>query len=123
MAFGLVDSVQKNLNVKTWNGNRFYSAFYDMDSSLGLLNDGSLADYFAFTDYWYSKYEELENGVLRPSEVTIYRDFSPSGNHGFDIPSSYLFAIAKYSKIFENELSKEEGQEINITFPSRLWAS
>lgn len=122
MAFGLVDSVQKNLNVKTWNGNRFYSAFYDMDSSLGLLNDSSLTDYFAFTDYWYSKYEELENGVLRPSEVTIYRDFSPSGNHGFDIPSSYLFAIAKYSKIFENELSKEEGQEINITFPSRLWA-
>ena len=122
MAFGLVDSVQKNLNVKTWNGERFYSAFYDMDSSLGLLNDGSLADYFAFTDYWSSKYEELEDGVLRPSEVTIYRDFSPSGNHGFDIPSSYLFAIAKYSKIFENELSKEEGQEINITFPSRLWA-
>ena len=122
MAFGLVDSVQKNLNVKTWNGNRFYSAFYDMDSSLGLLNDSSLTDYFAFTDYWYSKYKELENGVLRPSEVTIYRDFSPAGNHGFDIPSSYLFAVAKYSKIFENKLSKEEGQEINITFPSRLWA-
>jgi hypothetical protein len=35
MAFGLVDSVQKNLNVKTWNGSRFYTAFYDMDSSLG----------------------------------------------------------------------------------------
>lgn len=122
MAFGLVDSVQKNLNVKTWNSNRFYSAFYDMDSSLGQLNDASLADYFAFTDYWYSKYNELENGALRPSEVTIYRDFSPAGNHGFDIPSSYLFAVAKYSKIFEKELSKEEGQEINITFPSRLWA-
>jgi len=53
MAFGLLDSVQKNLNIKSWNeGNTFYLAFYDMDTCLGINNDGENVSYYAFSDYW-----------------------------------------------------------------------
>jgi hypothetical protein len=52
MAFGLLDSVQKNLNIKSWNGGKtFYLAFYDMDTCLGINNDGDNVSYYAFSDY------------------------------------------------------------------------
>ena len=124
MAFGLTDSVMKNLNVKTWNASwqesymtsselhnvtgKWYVAFYDMDTAFGRYNNGTFMDnsYFSFSDYWLSSDEnEL-------SEITIYRDFYPKENkndqnvsdqtlkiHGYDSPSSYLFAVAKYAAI------------------------
>ncbi len=36
MILGLVDSVMKNLNIKTWNLQTWVLAFYDMDTCLGL---------------------------------------------------------------------------------------
>jgi hypothetical protein len=122
MAFGLVDSVQKNLNIKSWNdGATFHIAFYDMDTCLGVSNAGSRINYFAFSDYWKS---DIVNSRLQPT--TVYRDFSPieSGNENingestssfFDVPSSYLFAIAKYAySILDNpDLLKH---------PSNIWA-
>lgn len=141
MAFGLLDSVEKNLNIKTWgkpaNGIKtWYMCFYDMDTCLGINNKGGDASYFAFSDYWQSTYEKVTdktpgytdesaslNGLMRPSVITIYRDFSPQSNsvagfNGYDVPSSYLFAIPKYAKIFEKEIS----DSTDITYPSRLWA-
>ena len=62
MAFGLLDSVQKNLNIKSWNnGKTFYIAFYDMDTSLGVDNDGFDATYYAFSDYWENREQIVEN--------------------------------------------------------------
>lgn len=126
MAFGMTDSVMKNLNVKTWNASwlenymvnppttgitgKWYVAFYDMDTAFGRYNDGTYLNnsYFAFSDYWSAKPDEL-------SIATIYRDFKPKENkndpnvrtqvlniEGFDVPSSYLFAIAKYAAIAFN---------------------
>ena len=74
MAFGLVDSVQKNLNIKTWtlnNGNfkdpitgesraKFYTAFYDMDTCLGIDNDSADTSPYCFSDFWLS--EEIGSG-------------------------------------------------------------
>jgi hypothetical protein len=57
MAFGLVDSVQKNLNIKTWsaadsgNGSKSGLFFYDMDTCLGKTNAGGKASYFSFSDF------------------------------------------------------------------------
>ena len=57
MALGLVDSVEKNLNIKTWsaaeNGTNSKCGlfFYDMDTALGKDNAGNKTSYFAFSDY------------------------------------------------------------------------
>ena len=135
MAFGLVDSVMKNLNVKTWNASsdlednkiygKWFAAFYDMDTAFGRNNGGTATSYFAFSDYWF-------NSTTTLSPATIYRDFFPKAdptlsseavtNIGYDVPSSYLFAIAKYAPLAfaegENDLFSSFRQHI----PQNIWA-
>ena len=110
MVLGLVDSVMKNLNIKTWDLKTWVVAFYDMDTCFGLNNAGVAAiTYFAFTDYWLSNCT-TENGIDKPTEATIYRDFCPISlmGEGYDIPSSYLFAVAKYARlIFGDDISTQ----------------
>jgi len=126
MAFGLVDSVQKNLNIKTWNVKDekplWYLAFYDMDTCLGVSNSGSKISFFAFSDYWQSTVSE--DNLLGPAKV--YRDYSPSDTNTdlessryFDIPSTYIFAVSKYTySIIRNSLKSVDSIEKN---PSNLW--
>ena len=112
MAFGMVDSVQKNLNMKTWEATdnadsakqTWYTAFYDMDTALGINNAGTKIDFFAFSDYWDCQIQPNETGLPTILSANIYRDYSPAmastdeaTYQYFDIPSNYLFAIAKYS--------------------------
>lgn len=135
MAFGLFDSVQKNLTLRSFNKRRFYLAFYDMDTCLGVDNSGDDADYFAFSDYWVSSEQILDKEdhnkkpIIRPSEITIYRDFTYNGVKGFDIPSTYLFAIAKYAYLFntnmggDNEFTHPADDSINLMAPADLWAT
>ena len=132
MTFGLVDSVQKNLTIKTWDGNKFGAFFYDMDTCLGRDNNGNPTSYFCFSDYWRSDIKEYdENGdlidrALNPNAVavqtindgvTVDRDYFPLTHKmsGYDIPSSYLFALAKYLKTlpdYRNDLSYDSPQTI-----------
>ena len=60
--------------------------FYDMDTALGIDNSGKYVTPFAFSDYWGRK----------PLKM-IYKDYwaLDTNDIGYDIPSSYLFAIAK----------------------------
>lgn len=124
MVLGLVDSVMKNLNIKTWsgtnqNGTTWYTAFYDMDTCLGINNKGGQINYFAFSDYWNSKVSKTENGIDYPTNALVYRDFSPAslGDNGFDVPSSYLFAVAKYAR-----LAFLDDNQYTIYFPQELYA-
>lgn len=122
MAFGLIDSVQKNLNIKSWSENNlFYPAFYDMDTCLGVSNSGDKVDFFAFSDFWKSGFSRESSGITRLNQSKVYRDFAPKDSRLslFDTPSSYLFAIAKYASIL---LSGQEGTEGLRLHPSNLWA-
>ena len=124
MVLGLVDSVMKNLNIKTWSGKNsagttWVTAFYDMDTCLGINNSGGKISYFAFSDYWDGQLKKTQDGVDYPDNVNIYRDFSPStlGSNGFDVPSSYLFAVAKYARlIFKDD------EQYTINYPQELYA-
>jgi hypothetical protein len=124
MVLGLVDSVMKNLNIKTWSGKNsagttWVTAFYDMDTCLGINNSGGKISYFAFSDYWYGQLKKTQDGVDYPDNVNIYRDFSPStlGSNGFDVPSSYLFAVAKYARlIFKDD------EQYTVNYPQELYA-
>ena len=41
-AFGMTDSLGKNLTIRSWDGGqKWWFCFYDMDTALGLANDGS----------------------------------------------------------------------------------
>ena len=125
MAFGLVDSVMKNLNLKSFaESGPFYAAFYDMDTSLGRANGGEIVSPFAFSDYWTTN----EYG-----QEVIYRDFYPLPTTswvqpyaddtnlplGYDIPSSYLFAIPKYARLFIENNSNNKAYNNS---PSYWWA-
>ena len=119
MGFGLVDSVAKNLNLKSFKeSGPFYVAFYDMDTGLGRSNSGSDVTPFAFSDYW-TKFNGMD---------IIYRDFYPNVDKanennknnipiGYDVPSSYLFAIAKYANLLG--ITKTPGF---TTAPKTMWA-
>lgn len=112
-AFGLVDSPMKNLNIKTWNGDTFYAAFYDMDTGLGGDNGGSITiTPFAFSDYW----ETNESGI-----VTRHLDYWPQSTTetGFDVPSSFLFAIGKYAAYYQ-QAHTEIGDK--LLSPMEYWA-
>ncbi len=118
-AFGLVDSPMKNLNLKTWNyskdkGSTFYAAFYDMDTGFGGDNAGSITiTPFAFSDYW----ETNETGL-----VTRHFDYWPESTTeiGFDVPSSFLFAIGKYAEYYRQANLKEEYAK--LLSPMEFWA-
>ena len=139
MAFGMIDSVQKNFNIKSWtnkgleiandinsdesNIGTFYAAFYDMDTGLGITNTGKRMTYFSFSDYWQSIIDDEE---LKP--VKVVRDWSPSSTHNndedvsfFDVPSSYLFAIAKYAPVIQKDGWDDEYSSFNRN-PSNIWA-
>ena len=120
MVLGLVDSVQKNLNIKTWNNTTWYLAFYDMDTCLGINNQGSDISYFAFSDYWNNNHT-TKDGVDYPNGVTIYRDFQPNNVEGYDIPSSYLFAVAKYARLIWGSDS-DVAQTYLSVYPQELYA-
>lgn len=131
MAFGMVDSVKKNLNVKSWNGGlTFYPAFYDMDTALGKDNEGKYINFFAFSDYWDSVLTSNPN-LTYPLlfKTNIYRDYSPDGVKGFfDAPSTYLFAIAKYAfrNLSPNDGSNHDTEDIQYSLleqsdPCNIW--
>ncbi len=112
-AFGLVDSPMKNLNMKTWNGDTFYSAFYDMDTGLGENNAGQITiTPFAFSDYW----ETNDQGI-----VTRHLDYWPENTTeiGFDVPSSFLFAIGKYAAYYQ-QTNPSIGDK--LLSPVEFWA-
>lgn len=120
MAFGLVDSVLKNMNLKSWNGKTCYCAFYDMDCAFGEDNAGKeTITYLASTDQWSST--KTEDGFLGPVKIDYdYWDSVKSGQ-GFDYTSSYLFGVVKYAQaILSNNV---DTKNIRLPhYPQEFWA-
>lgn len=53
MIFGMVDSLCKNLTLRNWGSDSWYTTFYDMDTAFGLNNAGQdIVDYFAHIHRW-----------------------------------------------------------------------
>jgi len=119
MAFGLVDSILKNMNIKSWNNRLCYCAFYDMDCAFGEDNSGNeTVSYMAATDYWTSP---KKNGVLQ--KVNIDYDYwdEVNGGKGFDFTSSYLLAVIKYAKPICNYIADLSNTQLD-NYPQDFWA-
>lgn len=108
MAFAMVDSVQKNMNIKRPNnGTVWYPQFYDMDTALALDNAGNNSNYKAFSDY-----------VLK--DGTIVSDYAgEDADAWFDTPSSYLFLFAKYEAL----LNRTDDDKYRHCTPIQYWLS
>lgn len=119
MAFGLVDSILKNMNIKSWNNRLCYCAFYDMDCGFGEDNAGEESvSYMAATDYWYST---TRNGILKPVEINYDYWDEDNGGKGFDFTSSYLLAVIKYAKPICNYVSELNNTPLE-NYPQDFWA-
>lgn len=113
MAFAMVDSVQKNLNIKTaeWSDSgrtTWVPAFYDMDTALGVTNSGGESDFKAFSNYIDNK--------------TVIGDYAPPDTpKWFDIPSSYLFLYAKYDELLNQGKTTIAGSTLSENIPYMQW--
>lgn len=118
MAFGMVDSILKNMTIKSWNAKKGYIAFYDMDCANGEDNAGyENVSYLAATDYWHS---DLINNSYTDTVTIDYDYWDQTVGKGFDYKSSYLFAIVKYAQPVLNKI-----KDLNITlnrYPQEFWA-
>ena len=115
MAFGLVDSIVKNMNIKSWDAYKCYVAFYDMDCAFGEDNNGEeTISYLAASDYWHS--DISNDGTVQKADI-IHDYWPQSAKKGFDYTSSYLFAIAKYAQA----ILGKRGITLN-NYPQEFWA-
>ena len=106
--------------------------FYDMDTSLGIDNGGDPIPHFAFSDYWDAKItdtgETTDDGIpiYKNEGCVIRRDYYPDRKNvdmedipaGYDVPSSYLFAIPKYAR----SILHEDAYKGVIKSPQTLYA-
>lgn len=55
LLFGCVDSMCKNLTIRSWGTDVWYASFYDMDTAFGLNNAGQdIVEYWAHLHRWYN---------------------------------------------------------------------
>lgn len=99
MLFGLVDSLGKNLNIRSFDLKNWYLEFYDMDTGLALTNTG---------------YENVKKDVyldafsMSSDKQSVDVKINGYGADGFETKNSRLFNIVRFftTKEFPNTDSK-----------------
>lgn len=100
MAFGMVDSLGKNLTLRTWNVSldestqeakgQFYTSFYDMDTALGLNNYGGQdVSPTTYIDYWYN------DNVGEYTAAKRIQNASDENSKGYNMPNSRLWEVVR----------------------------
>lgn len=96
MAFGLVDSLGKNMTIRSWtvednDHGLFFTTFYDMDTAFGLDNVGTVManSETLYIDYWYNT---IVDGYTVAKKM---ENAAPSGVNGYDMPCSRLWEIVR----------------------------
>ena len=83
LLFGMVDSMCKNLTLRSWGGNIWYTAFYDMDTAFGLNNSGQdIVEYWAHLHRWYNV-QAGDTGITTFTSQTNYTNINPEGIQQF----------------------------------------
>lgn len=79
LLFGMVDSMCKNLTLRSWGGNIWYTTFYDMDTAFGLNNAGQdIVEYWAHLHRWYN-IQAADTGITTFTLEKNYTNNNPEG--------------------------------------------
>lgn len=124
--FGLVDNLGKNLMLNTWDGVKWYPNFYDIDTALGLENQGkNIHNYdveigdegaFATTDSWLWK----NIAKYFKAELKNYYSALRQGVFSYDNIMNFLYD-EQISKISESQYNLDTyAKYIGIT-TAWLW--
>lgn len=106
-AFGMTDSLGKNMTLRTWDGAKWYTCFYDMDTALGLDNRGAeTIPTNAAIDYIYYNFEE---GVNQGIKTIYHSDTVYRNDEGEEVPQDAPNAKKVYSPTY-------------AAYKSKLWA-
>lgn len=110
-ALGMVDSLGKNLTLRTWDGGqKWWTCFYDMDTALGLSNEGAQSiSETAFIDTFHN-----ENDANNATQLVInYHDRTG----GYNAYYSKLWAI------FRDDLFLYETGHQNTPYYNTAWTA
>ena len=95
MALGMVDSLGKNMTLRTWNSNSedngvglWYTCFYDMDTCLGLNNYGAQ---IIGKNVSIDKYENVNTSGYTAIQVT--ENYGGFGSSGYSTYNSRLWNV------------------------------
>lgn len=107
-AFGMTDSLGKNMTLRTWDGVKWYTCFYDMDTALGLDNVGDESiPTNAALDFVY--YSFGEGGTQQGIRIRRRSDAVYVNEEGEEVPSDYPDKIIRYTPTY-------------AAYKSKLWA-
>lgn len=87
--FGLVDSLGKNLNIRSFDQKRWYTSFYDMDTGLGIDNEGKE---IIKNDIYLDKFYQSDD----KEGIKVYQNSYSNG--GFNTCNSRLWNIIRNLK-------------------------
>ena len=87
--FGLVDSLGKNLNIRSFDQKKWFTSFYDMDTGLGIDNEGKE---IIKNDIYIDKFSNNDSN----EEVIVYQNSYSNG--GFNTCNSRLWNIIRNLK-------------------------
>ena len=87
--FGLVDSLGKNLNIRSFDQKKWFTSFYDMDTGLGIDNEGKE---IIKNDIYLDKFSNNDSN----EEVSVYQNSYSNG--GFNTCNSRLWNIIRNLK-------------------------
>lgn len=77
LVFGMVDSMCKNLTLRSWGSLVEYPSFYDMDTAMKKENDGKEdVSPYAHLHRWYN-YNDSDTGI---TTYTVQKNYSSSGS-------------------------------------------
>lgn len=72
LLFGCVDSMCKNLTIRSWGTDVWYCCFYDMDTAFGLNNAGQdIVEYWAHLHRWYNVASQ-DTGITQYTQEKNY---------------------------------------------------
>lgn len=118
IVFGMVDSMCKNLTLRNWGGNVWYTTFYDMDTSFGLNNAGQdIVEYWSHLHRWYN-IQSQDSGITTFTLERNYTDNNVAGDKQY-----YASSWNRIWEILENLPILDSGNVAeNRTTLERMYA-
>lgn len=116
--FGMVDSVVKNLTIRNWGDNRWFTAFYDMDTAFGLNNAGQdIVEYWAHLHKWRNIPGE-GTGITTFTTDSFYPHSNPD-----NVKQYYAAYWNRIWEVVEQLPSKDPGNSLNEASLEKMYVN